>query len=255
MKLLSANLLATIAVLLAGGNAFGQVQQTGHRAFNGYSGGFVGYQACNWCDCQGNMYAANCDPCFANGRSRGGQLGRCSHCPGGLCAGSCWTRSCLGNTCLGRCCATKAFPDSGWAPPVRLPVNYDNAWYAAYHPQAFYGNPGGGFIANYPVVYQPTDTAQMGYYYHNVPTWQTRDDMIPPVPQPSDYHARMCLGGACNNCPCNYSGMAAGPVCQPTYQPHYAQVVRPQPKAAAQVSFSKRLFGKFDAVSLSRILD
>ena len=79
------------------------------------------------CNCQGHgqfVGYQSCDPCM-HGNSRG----------------NFWTRPLFPNSC----CATKAYPDAGWAPPARLPVNYDWAWYANYHPQAYYGNPGGGF--------------------------------------------------------------------------------------------------------------
>ncbi len=172
MQRFPASILAAMAVLLTGSEVFGQIQQVGHRQGQhgghrqGQHGGTIGYQSCDWNQCD-----------TGRGISR------------------CWTDCCFNDTFLGRSWATTAYPDSGWTPPVRLPVNYDAAWYAAYHPQAFYGNPGGGFVANYPTVYQPTDTTQLGYYYHNVPTWQSRPGMIPSTPRPSDYHARMCLGG------------------------------------------------------------
>jgi hypothetical protein len=91
-----------------------------------------------------------------------------------------------------------------------MPVNYDGAWYGSYLPQHAYGTPGGGFIANYPTVYQPTDTTQLGYYYNKVPTWQSRSDMIPGVPYPGNFHARVCpQGGAgCHG----YHGSTYGPV-------------------------------------------
>ncbi len=89
-------------------------------------------------------------------------------------------------------CSTKGFPDKGWNPPARYPVNRDGIWYRNYWPQAWYGNAGGGFIANSPMVYQPTDTTQLGYSYAKVPTWQNRR-MIPPTPCPANYHARVCV--------------------------------------------------------------
>lgn len=142
----------------------------------------------------------------------GQQHGNCS--PRGSKMTSFWTKPLCPNSCVAKCCATKAYPDAGWAPPARLPVNYDGAWYAAYTPQQAYGTPGGGFIANYPTVYQPTDTAQMGYYYHKVPTWQTRQGMIPPTPNPSDYHSRVCPGGG-SGCFGHHSGYAVpGNSCQ-----------------------------------------
>lgn len=88
--------------------------------------------------------------------------------------------------------AGKGWPDDGFNPPARLPVNRDGIWYQNAWPQAWYGNSGGGFIGNAPSVYQPTDTTQLGYSYARVPTWRNVR-MIPPTPHPSAYHARMCV--------------------------------------------------------------
>ena len=38
------------------------------------------------------------------------------------------------------------------------------------------------------MVYMPTDTTQLGYYYQHAPTWHAYSGMIPPVPRPSDWH-------------------------------------------------------------------
>lgn len=208
MKSLSVKLLAAAALLVTGLTVSAN---DGQCDCNQGSGNYVGYQACNW---------NSCDPCHNH----------CGH--GGRCradrrwmAGEGWTRPMFADTALGRCCATKAYPDRGWAPPAHFPMNYDWAWYASYHPQACYGTPGGGFVANYPVVYQPTDTTQLGYYYHNVPTWQSRPDLIPPAPCPSNFHSRICLpwhgchgGAACDSgCEtCNHSVEVVGPqYCSP----------------------------------------
>jgi len=167
------HLLACVAVLTTGSSV--SVQADDCNCQNN-AGGYVGYQSCDW-----NCSNGNC----GCGRNR-------HH---GISAGNCWTRPLCADSCCGRFCATKAYPDAGWAPPAHNPVNYDKTWYGNYHPQAYYGNPGGGFIANYPVVYQPTDTTQLGYYYHSVPTWQSRPGMIPPTPNPSNFHSRVCPTG------------------------------------------------------------
>ncbi len=253
MKRFPANILAAMAVLLTGSEVFGQIQQVGHRQAR--HGDYIGYQSCDW---------NQCDPCMANGR-RGGRIGNhCDSCDTGRGISRVWTDSCFNDTCLGRSCATKAYPDSGWAPPVRLPVNYDGTWYANYQPQAWYGNPGGGFIANYPTVYQPTDTTQLGYYYHKVPTWQSRPGMVPPTPRPSDYHSRICLGGnrSCNSCRSRYSnGGYSGGSCQayngngysvsgPQFTtPNGNQTVRPVAKQ------KQGLLGGFRFASLTDMLD
>ena len=252
MKRIPANVLAAMAVLLTGNEVFSQIQQVGHRQLQ--QGSYIGYQSCDWNES---------DPRMARGR-HGGRHGRGHNgdqCDTGHGISRVWTDCGSNDSCLGRCCATKAYPDSGWAPPVRLPVNYDSAWYAAYHPQAFYGNPGGGFVANYPTVYQPTDTTQLGYYYHNVPTWQSRPGMIPPTPRPIDYHARMCLGanGGCHSCQGGYGGGYSGGSCHtcngyavsgPQFTvPTGNQTVRP---VASQ---KQGLLGGFRFASLTDMLD
>lgn len=185
MKRFSAKLLATIALLITGSSAFGQVQQAGHCDSAENSGvNYVGYHAADW---------QNCDTC-----QKGQKPGRTG------------------------CIPPKAFPDSGWAPPVNYPVNYDGAWYGSYHPQAYYGSPGGGFIANYPTVYQPNDTTQLGYSYHKVPTWQSRPGMIPPTPFPGNFHSRGCIGGHCGHgfgTHGNYSGSCE--TCNGGYASHH----------------------------------
>ena len=105
--------------------------------------------------------------------------------------------------------------DKGWNPPARLPVNRDGIWYRNYWPKAWYGNSGGGFISNSPMVYQPTDTTQLGHSYAKVPTWQAKR-MIPPTPCPSQFHSRVCvpsphckrLTGACQSCQSCQNGCA-----------------------------------------------
>ena len=196
-----ARYLAALTVLLAGAQAFGQIQQVGHRKDS--QGSYIGYSSSNW----------NCDPCQMDGRhGRRARRDDCNPCDQGSGISRIWTDcKCMNDSCIGRCCATKAYPDTGWAPPAHMPVNYDGVWYGAYHPQAWYGNPGGGFVANYPTVYQPTDTTQLGYYYHKVPTWQSRPGMIPPVPQPGQYHVRSCANGCGHGCNSYNGGGYAGP--------------------------------------------
>lgn len=207
------------ALMLTAGSAFAQANCNCQG-----QGQFIGYQSC--------------DPGFGG------------HCSTGNCRGNFWTRPLFPNSC----CATKAYPDAGWAPPARLPVNYDWAWYGSYHPQAYYGNPGGGFIGNYPVVYQPNDTAQLGYYYHKVPTWQSRPGMIPPTPNPADFHARVRPGAAgCNT----FHGAHGCQTCQGQGQvvmaqqafnvPNGQQMVRPAGKQG--------MLGGFRLTSLTNLFN
>lgn len=145
-------------------------------------------------------------------------------------------------------CRTKGSGDSGWAPPSRSPINRTHTGYGSY------SNMGNGY-AGAPMVYQPTDTAQLGYSYAHVPTWQRRPNMIPRPPIPSMMHNRSCPGmscgsgaycsaggpcgacmsGSCNSGACggavnNYSGSYC-PSCQASATP----VATPQMAAAPQV--------------------
>ncbi|MEY3458685.1 MAG: hypothetical protein RL215_1842 [Planctomycetota bacterium] len=114
----------------------------------------------------------------------------CQQCPDGQ---ACNNPGC----CL---CRVRLYPDAGWNPPVNMPVNYDWAWYGLAGPQAPYGAPNGGFVAQYPSVYQPTDTTQLGYYYHKVPTWQPQPGRIPGVPCPEQFHSRTCPANCYGGC-------------------------------------------------------
>jgi hypothetical protein len=84
------------------------------------------------------------------------------------------------------------YPDGGYNPPVNMPVNYNWAQYQQIVPAHPYGTAGGGFTAQYPVVPNPADTAQSGYYLHKVPSWQPQPGMIPPTPNPALFHNRIC---------------------------------------------------------------
>lgn len=86
-------------------------------------------------------------------------------------------------------CTTKAYPDSGWAPPATMPVTRTGGTYTAYNNFGM-----GGYAPAAPMVYQPTDTTQLGYSYANVPQWRANPGMIPATPIPSNFHARFCLG-------------------------------------------------------------
>ncbi len=248
MKHASTGILASIAILVTGGAAFGQ---SGQCDCNGSGGSYVGYQSSDWNQCNSCMSGGQCNGCNRNRVT--GRMGE-------FCA-----QPRMGNTCMGRFCATKAYPDSGWAPPVHNPVNYDGAWYGSYHPQAWYGNPGGGFVAIYPQVYQPTDTTQLGYSYTKVPTWQSRPGMIPGVPMPSNFHTRGCSGGgcfgrhhggyqqpcqSCQTCNNGYNSEHIYSYSGPQYStPNGQHVVRPV------VAQKQGLLGGFRLSSLSNILD
>jgi len=180
-----------------------------------------GYAATEWTETNGIVYD-NCDECDSSG-CKAGSL-----------------------------CSSKGWPDRGWNPPAQYPVNRDGIWYRNMWPQAWYGSPGGGFIANSPMVYQPTDTTQLGYSYAKVPTWQATQ-MTPPTPCPSNFHARVCvprphpgrlidgcpsgnpcLGGACQS-GYGQSGYGGGTVCPSCQQGQAVIGYENQPHAGMQM--------------------
>lgn len=84
-------------------------------------------------------------------------------------------------------------PDYGWSPPGKAAVQRNYVTYTQYHPENWYGSGSAGNAKQhrgYQVIGQPTDTAQMGYYYQQVPTWQPRPGMIPGTPDPRNWHWR-----------------------------------------------------------------
>lgn len=183
---------------------------------------------CNMKDCQ--SCAPACCPTYQNGaccimnggclnggcygiQAGGCQYGYCANCPGGHCAnGQCSTADVVAAHCTNWChpcgpvgtaarmhvpgakalvwCGhTKAAPDAGWAPPARMPIYHTGSGFGSW-----YGNQG-PFVGGAPMVYQPTDTAQLGFSYANTPYWRPDPTRIPPVPQPSMFHMRAFVNG------------------------------------------------------------
>ncbi len=178
MKRFLLSLLAITTCVVTEQIAFGQQDCECNQGDSGYQSDSI-YQAAEW-DNSSSRSGRQCQQhSRRSSRARGSRLA------------SLWTRPLFPNSCASRCCASKGFPDAGWNAPAHLPVNYDGVWYGSYLPQNAYGTQGGGFIANYPSVYQPTDTTQLGYYYAKVPTWQSRTDMIPSTPNPANFHSRV----------------------------------------------------------------
>ena len=266
MKRLTLGLLAIATCIVSDGYAFGQAPQ-GCDCHQGDCQSNGSYQPTQWNNCQSCNNRSGHGPGHGPGHR---QATQCRPAMGSRFA-SMWTRPLFPNSCAAKCCATKAFPDAGWNPPAHMPVNYDGAWYGSYLPQQAYGNPGGGFIANYPTVYQPTDTTQLGYYYNKVPTWQSRSDMIPGVPYPGDYHARICPqdGTGCHGCyGANYGAVSYGPVsygpasssCQNCNNGHYSaapQYTSPNGHRVVRAAQPQRqgLLGGFRLASMTEVFD
>lgn len=77
--------------------------------------------------------------------------------------------------------------EQGFSIPVKNPiyrtqVPYQHLLKNPCPPTGGYGGP------TAPLVYMPTDTTQLGYYYQHVPYWQPQAGRIPPAPYPADWH-------------------------------------------------------------------
>lgn len=188
-------LLAAAATATQHSNAADIRQVSAQACADCNSGGWCG-DSCTTNGC----YTGNChNYCDGNCDGRGR---RCNPRSSARDFGLNWTGDCgpIGRParwckcarCVKYLCDTKAAPDSGWAPPAHTPIHRTGGQYTSYYPNAFYGSPGGGYGPAAPMVYQPTDTAQLGYSYGNVPRWRPDPSKIPPVPMPSNFHARFC---------------------------------------------------------------
>lgn len=72
-------------------------------------------------------------------------------------------------------------PGYTYGPPQHRPVVRYPVVYTKWYPDRWYGTPGPPQVSPAPMVYMPTDTTQMGYYYQVVPRWQPRHN---PYPKP-----------------------------------------------------------------------
>src|SRR5712691_12993331 len=83
-------------------------------------------------------------------------------------------------------------PDYGWNAPTKVPVERKGVTYYRYWPETWYGTgtPNPGEYRTYPTAANPTDTAQLGYTYQQVPYWKPNPHRLPPVPVPSQWHVR-----------------------------------------------------------------
>ena len=89
-----------------------------------------------------------------------------------------------------------------WHPPQPNPIHRASVVYQRYLPQVPYGSGPMPGVNNAPMVYQPTDTTQLGFTYQHVPTWRPNPNMIPSPPFPEYYHSRHCRSrGACQTIP------------------------------------------------------
>lgn len=125
------------------------------------------------------------------------------------------------------CCKTKAYPDTGWAPPAHVPLQRTGGGYGS----NWSNGAAGGYGPGAPMVYMPTDTTQLGYSYRNVPTWRPNPGVIPAVPSPSNFHNRIPPQHGATYCPPSHHGymqetMSAG--CDMGYANMSQQMPAPQ---------------------------
>jgi len=132
------------------------VQQAGHHKHGGYVGVDTG--------------SCPCPECHGVG---------CPHCHG---------HGCLFGHCLaGKFCehyCTNA-PDYGYSIPGKYPIERRGVQYVNYFPAAWYGSGAAAPAVAYPMVYQPTDTTQLGFYYQHVPFWMPQPNPLPQRPLPA----------------------------------------------------------------------
>jgi hypothetical protein len=109
---------------------------------------------------------------------------------GGSCpTGECQNGNCQnGHGCFGERYCGKNSPDHGYSPPAKYPLHRRSVQYTTMFPNQWYGLPGSELAGGYPMVYQATDTTQLGYYYQHTPTWQPNRNMMPQRPVPAQWH-------------------------------------------------------------------
>jgi hypothetical protein len=127
----------------------------------------------------------------------GGGFGCCHLCHGCLSDGrlaAYLAGSAVGEVLAGdrRCCLSY-HPMQGFRKPVSTPIQRDAMVYYHYWPAKWYGEPGWNLTPRFPMVYTPTDTTQLGFYYSRVPTWAPNPAMYPTMPRPSDWHRRQSI--------------------------------------------------------------
>ena len=157
-------------------------------------------------------------PASFHGHRQAVVYGASGDCPTGDCP-SCQCQH--GHGCFQEHYCKKS-PDYGYSPPAKYPLHRRGVEYNTYFPNQWYGLPGGGVAGGYPMVYQPTDTTQLGFYYQHVPYWQPNPNMLPQRPVPAQWHIvappynanlfanRGCFAGAAigSNCPVDYGTVA-----------------------------------------------
>lgn len=81
-------------------------------------------------------------------------------------------------------------PDHGFSVPGKWPIHRRGVQYTSFYPHTWAGmeGPATGVVPQYPMVYMPTDTTQLGFYYQHVPFWQPQPNPMPARPIPAQWH-------------------------------------------------------------------
>ncbi|MDB5389063.1 MAG: hypothetical protein JWM11_4709 [Planctomycetaceae bacterium] len=100
--------------------------------------------------------------------------------------GNCHSGHCWGGGCFG-CQHGVVQGNSFVRPPAVWPVAGTPNTYQFYWGPQLTGAAEGGWVPGpaYPMIYHPTDTTQLGFYYKHVPRWGYRPQMLPPPPVPN----------------------------------------------------------------------
>ncbi len=83
-------------------------------------------------------------------------------------------------------------PGRGWCAPGKVPVVRERVSYWKYYPNYWSGYGPGPATPYHPMVYTPTDTAQLGFYYQHAPHWTAQPWRVPGPPHPAYWHNRYC---------------------------------------------------------------
>jgi len=131
-----------------------------------------------------------------------------------------------------RCCLGCYPADAGWGRPMRNPIYRIPVTYLKRWPDSVAGITREGKAPVYPMVYQPTDTTQLGFTYQRVPQWQPNPAMVPPMPWPNQWHSRECGYRGCDgNCSrCRLFGHGSQPVNYNSYNSY--EVIETAPAEA-----------------------
>ena len=112
-------------------------------------------------------FSGDCPECYGGGK-RGGMGG----------SGSFKERYCTHS------------PDHGFSVPGKWPIHRRGVQYTSFYPHTWAGmeGPAAADAPQYPMVYMPTDTTQLGFYSQHVPFWQPQPNPMPRRPIPAQWH-------------------------------------------------------------------